>query len=416
MRIMTGTIMTRFFIIALAVFFIQAQAMAEGCGGGCGGEEGGGDGSQAAAILSGIAQIIAAISPMVVAGIQADADKTIAKINADAQITMTKMSADVSKELAKNQKDIALEQANVAKQINQENNDSTTQRLNMQLAELRSAREENLQLTRERRDLEKQYNDERIELAKKQADDQLKLAKATLSAQLTQAGLSTGFANSRNSTTRLDVGTLTPNVRSNSGSLGTSAAGSNPSLATATGVMAASKGETAGRLLANLKPGSTEDEEDDEEANVRGLKGKGKGKKQGLLKNRKNRGLMAASYSPYAGNSVGNALYQTLAQNISVRGSFRGLHNRTTEDSTDLKKFFSQTQSASSSRSFAEALGERHRAAAERMNAQENTLPPAGGHAPNTGAARGAYKPPQSDSVGRARGAVSVGLYTEGAD
>jgi len=141
-----------------------------------------------AQILMGTAQVIAAISPMVVAGIQAGADTTIAGINAGAQITMTKMSADTSKALAQNQKDIAMQQARVAQAMNRENNHSTTQRLNMQLVELRDARLENLQLTKERRALEKSYNDERIELAKKQADDNLKLAKATLSAQLTQAG------------------------------------------------------------------------------------------------------------------------------------------------------------------------------------------------------------------------------------
>jgi len=204
------------------------RAAAE-CGGSCeGGGEGGG--GQAGQILMGIAAIIAAIAPMVVASIQANADKAIAKLNADTQIKMTEITSETSKYLANQQKDIALTQSNLAAQISDKNNGAVTQRLDMQLAELRNARDDAAKAEREKRELEMTFQKERIALAKKQADDQLTLAKATLNAQLTQAGLSQGFAATVDSGSRLtSTGT---SVASGSGSsLGSSISGGSSSTA-----------------------------------------------------------------------------------------------------------------------------------------------------------------------------------------
>lgn len=192
--------------VPLILDFLMPQAHAEQCqdcgGGGEGG--GGGGGSKAAEILMAIAAIIAAIAPMVVASIQAEADKAIAKINADTTIKTAQMQADTSKFLANVQKDVALQQAAISQQITKQNNDAQSQRLNMQLAELRSAREDAKQAEKEKRQIELQYNQERIALAKKQADDNVKLAKQTLNANLTQAGLVSGVT-SKNSSNSLSV-------------------------------------------------------------------------------------------------------------------------------------------------------------------------------------------------------------------
>jgi hypothetical protein len=153
----------------------------------------------------GVAAIIAAIAPMVVASIQAKADVKIAEINAATQIKLTNITADTSKYLADQQKDIALTQSNIAQQISTKNNESVTQRLQMQLNELSAARTDAEKAEEEKRQLDYQYNQERIQLAQKQASDNLALAKQTLNAQLTQAGLSQGFSNSVNSGDRLGV-------------------------------------------------------------------------------------------------------------------------------------------------------------------------------------------------------------------
>jgi len=214
--------------VPMVLDFLMPQARAQecqDCGGG--GSEGG---SKAAEILMAIAAIIAAIAPMIVASIQAEADKAIAKINADTTIKTAQMQSDTSKFLANVQKDVALQQAQISQQITKQNNDAQSQRLNMQLAELRSAREDAKQAEQEKRQIELQYNQERIALAKKQADDNVKLAKQTLNANLTQAGLVSGVTskNSSNSLTVAKAG-LTSTPQSGSATNSALAAQSNSS-------------------------------------------------------------------------------------------------------------------------------------------------------------------------------------------
>src|SRR5690606_24110899 len=97
-------------------------------------------------------------------------DKAIAMTNAKAQIEMTNITSNTSKFLSNQQKEIALTQTAVSQQISAQNNSGVTQRLELQLAELRSAREDAAARERERRAIEQQLNDQRIELAQKQAD------------------------------------------------------------------------------------------------------------------------------------------------------------------------------------------------------------------------------------------------------
>ncbi len=168
-------------------------------------EKDGQAGQAIAQILMGAAAIIAAISPMVVANTQAKADIKIAEINSETQKTLTQITSDTSKYLADQQKDIALTQSGIAQQISSQNNAGVTQRLDMQLAELKNARDDARKAEEEKRQLDFYYQQERIDLAQKQANDNLDLAKQTLNAQLTQAGLSQGFSNSTNSGDRLGV-------------------------------------------------------------------------------------------------------------------------------------------------------------------------------------------------------------------
>lgn len=215
----------------------DAEAAKSGGGqGGQGGEEKGG-GEKAAQILFGVAAIIAAIAPMVVASTQAKADVAIAGINANTQITMTKITSETSKQLADKQKEVALTQSNIAADISRFNNNAVTDRLEKQLAELRAARQDAQQAEREKRQLELEFQNQRIALAQKQADDQLKLAKETLNAQLTQAGLSQGFSNSRNAGNQLGVTNLTTSV-AGAGSAGASLGGSGTTATTGQGVTA----------------------------------------------------------------------------------------------------------------------------------------------------------------------------------
>lgn len=163
------------------------EALAKG-----GGEEDE-SGSKAAEFLFGMAAIMGAISPMVAAGVQAKADKEIAKTNQQTAIATTEISANTSKFLAQTQKGITEQQIAATQQMASTNNEEATKRLNLQLAELRSTREEGNQIQREKRNLEYQLNQQRIALAERQANDNIQLAKATLSAQIAQAGLNQGI-------------------------------------------------------------------------------------------------------------------------------------------------------------------------------------------------------------------------------
>lgn len=220
------------------------------------------NGGKAAEALFAMAAIIGAGAPMVVASIQANADKQIAKTNQQTAIATTQISADTSKYLAENQKAISEAQMATTQQISAMNNNETTKRLNLQLAELRAAREDNNKIQREKRDIEFKLNQERITLAQRQADDNVKLAKAALSAQISQAGLSQGLATTSSAGNRLNVnrsagtaggtslassttgGTLSPRAPSRLGGL----AGNG------TGVRAA----MSSRLLSALREGSSE--------------------------------------------------------------------------------------------------------------------------------------------------------------
>ena len=157
-----------------------------------------------------------AIAAMSVAKTQANADKAIAKTNADAQIKMTEISANTQKEANQIAKDVALTQSDTAREVAEMNNGAVTDRLQLQLAELRSARTEAAAAEKERRALDESYNQQRIALAEKQSAQNLDLAKETLAAQLSEAGLRQSFSNSTNSGDRLQTTTVAAAAGTNS--------------------------------------------------------------------------------------------------------------------------------------------------------------------------------------------------------
>lgn len=225
----------KYFSVKPLIFFAESlllEGVARAEGGKCkdcgGGDKGGGGGDIAGQILAGIAMIIAALAPVAVAKIQADADIKIANMQADTTKELAHLSANTSLELAGKQEAIEMKKTKVAVDIAQQNNDSQTERLSMQLAELKSARDDARQAEKEKRSLEKAYNDERVALAKKTSDDNMKVAKQTLDASLTRAGLVSGGSAGTNSASNLSVtrvgdtggSTVSSAIASNAPSLG----------------------------------------------------------------------------------------------------------------------------------------------------------------------------------------------------
>ncbi len=143
--------------------------------------------------LQGAAAIVGAVGSIVAPAIQAAGQAAVAGIQAGASVAMTRIAADTSMYISAQNSRVALEQTWAAERINAYNQYSTTQRLDKQLTALREARESAASIERERLKNERELNDMRIQLSWQQAEANYKLAQMGLSAQLVQAGLSTGF-------------------------------------------------------------------------------------------------------------------------------------------------------------------------------------------------------------------------------
>lgn len=166
---------------------------AENCGGG--GSKDDQQGGDAGSFLQGIAAIMAAVAPMVAVAIQAKSDEKIAKMTTEAQITMTNISAQNSKYITDAQERIQTNQLNMGAKVAKENNEFATDRLQKQLTELRSQRDQTYAMEKEKRGIENDYNNKRISLAEKQATAQENLNKEKLKADIALAGLSQGVNN-----------------------------------------------------------------------------------------------------------------------------------------------------------------------------------------------------------------------------
>lgn len=338
------------------------------CGGGGGQGEGGGGGQGGADFLFGLAAIMAAAAPMVAASIQADADKKIAKINADTQVQLSNIAAENSKYQADSTERMANQQSKMAQDINKQNNDQQTQRLQMQLSEVAASREQAKQSEIARREEERALNQERIALAQRQADDQLKLAQASFNAQLTQAGLSTGFSNVNRPGGNLTVdtaqtGNRAPTYTNTSTGLGNSFGNSSftgPTLAsnTTTGGMTAqgvTRGIASTKLLTSAKNSkSLEEEEEEENIDPKTKKKTTKKKTSSTVSVRGVRSTYKGAYQVSTRTTTQTS--GTLAYPDSAIGSTRGFKSvipTTTEEKTktDLASF--ADQATSSNRGFA---------------------------------------------------------------
>jgi hypothetical protein len=309
-----------------------------------------------------MATLLAAGAPVAAAAIQADADKSIARINQETAIQTTQISADTSKYLASTQKSISDAQIEATKQIASTNNGETTNRLEMQLAALKEARQENASLQREKRDLEKQLNDERIALAKKQAEDYLALGQATLSSRVSQAGMTTGFASAQGSANRLSVTrTLTDRTGTlaSTGSLVGTGVSSPPiggaplsttgRVNTANGRQQSTQGlgvarrvTSQSRLLATLQQSSLES------SVMTGRPMRGRGVRSGRMARRVSLSRRFTASSGRRSFSAGRALRQVMRSNLEVAGSAPGRRS-----GSDLARYQAQV-SDSPAESFAQ--------------------------------------------------------------
>lgn len=177
----TSWLLSPVFQFASILFESEAHAEQGGPGAGMGGgpqsnpqdQSGGG----AATILTGIAAIIAAVSPIVVASQQAQSEQKIAKIESQTQIQQAEIQSQTQKDLANLNSQTALTQAQMQRETAQMNNDSQTQRLQMNLAASQMQRNEERQSQAEQLAIQRQMEEQKIAIQKMQADESIRMAR-----------------------------------------------------------------------------------------------------------------------------------------------------------------------------------------------------------------------------------------------
>jgi len=158
---------------------------------------GNGAGGGAGGVLFGIAAIIGAVAPMIVAGTQAQSEQNIAQTNSQAQIQQAEIQSSTQKEMAQLSSQTALAQAEAQRQVAQMNNDSQTQRLQINLAAQQQQRNEQRQQEAEQLALQKQLSAQQTALAMQKADQQIMMVRQSNEAQklqLAAAGSSASVA------------------------------------------------------------------------------------------------------------------------------------------------------------------------------------------------------------------------------
>lgn len=149
-------------------------------------------GARAADFLMGLAAVFASFSSIPIAKIEADANKAISRTNAQAQIRMTEISAQTSEKLAQTQQSVARENAGTQREIAFNAQSETTNRLNIQVAQMQRATIA-AQATQEKRlEQEKEIADRRLALAEKNLQITSEMAERQRQAALTANGLSPG--------------------------------------------------------------------------------------------------------------------------------------------------------------------------------------------------------------------------------
>jgi len=125
---------------------------------------------------------------------QAAADKFIARTQANAAIKQTQIQSSTTLTLAANQKAVTEEQTRATERIATLQQDSSTDRLELQLASLGEEREAQQDERQVIRAEEQRRAQEQIAFPREQAQRQIDLAQQTFNLQLVQAGLSTGLS------------------------------------------------------------------------------------------------------------------------------------------------------------------------------------------------------------------------------
>lgn len=189
-------------VTTLASLIIEKRAEAsstpqpgmQGQGDGMGNQQNPGDqgGGGAADFLFGIAAIIAAIAPMIVAGIESEKEQKIAKIEADTQITQAEIQTSTQKELANLSSQTALKQAEASREVAIMNNEAQTQRLQINLAFAQQQRNEERQDQQAQLEIQRQAQAQQIALAERQAEEAKELVRKNNEAQSLQVALAGG--------------------------------------------------------------------------------------------------------------------------------------------------------------------------------------------------------------------------------
>ncbi|NDC24398.1 MAG: hypothetical protein EBZ49_09765, partial [Proteobacteria bacterium] len=172
------------------------------------GEGGGGAGE----LLFGVAAIMGAVAPMVVASQQANAQKQQAQIEANAQIQQTQIQTQTSKDLAQLSAQTAMAQADASRQVAQMNNDAQTQRLQLNLAAAQAQRDEERQAKVEQQNYQRQLEAQRLAIADRQANESIRLAQENLEAQKLRMAL--GLSDQTNQTGGRTLQSMTANSQS----------------------------------------------------------------------------------------------------------------------------------------------------------------------------------------------------------
>ena len=170
-----------------------------------GGGQGGGQGGGAGDLLFGLAAIMAAAAPIVVASMQAKADEKIAQTNANTAITNANTQANLQKFSIEQQSKIAKDQAEAVEKLAKEKNEKEMTQLQMQLGELKQGREQQTALEREKRDSDRNFTQQELALKQQAAAQTIQLAQQQRLAAETAQGLNTGFQTGRDSGGRLEI-------------------------------------------------------------------------------------------------------------------------------------------------------------------------------------------------------------------
>lgn len=185
----------RAFTLFLVLGLISYPSLSWGCQS-CGGKGGasetnpeGESGSDGAQFLFGIAAIIGAAAPMVVAGIESDKEQKITKIETEAQIKQTEIQTETQKELAVLSASTSLEQTKAQKDIAIINNNAETDRLNMNLTAASQQRAEERLQQAQALAMQQQMELAKIQWAQKQAEETIRLAEQGLERQRLEAAL-----------------------------------------------------------------------------------------------------------------------------------------------------------------------------------------------------------------------------------